>query len=316
MTETGYRATAETTPRQHVFQTSTPPRLSRNALVFTLHAMTLIGLASVSTASFASETQSDCAGMYPQKYQDTVIPIHSRFGHVGFPSEVVPAVGQRPTAPLCQSAVMFTADTRITTDERKEQTQTQTPRWGHSIGQLLISEPKSHTQESMGTPAETPVKLLAPSQTQTYEQDMPQPVADGEEPTDDEKIVSKPLNQLRTEIAVDGEIPPNRARRQIDDASAQCSLCSGQRGWGDAQCRWQATQLKYHHLYFEDAELERNGIQMPLIQPAVSGARFCADVGLLPYRLLVESPRERQYSLGNYRPGSAAPPFWTRVPSP
>jgi hypothetical protein len=68
--------------------------------------------------------------------------------------------------------------------------------------------------------------------------------------------------------------------------------------------------LFYHPLYFEDVNLERHGYSprcMGPVQPVLSGVHFFATLPTLPYRLFAEPPWQCRYTLGHYRPGSAAP---------
>ncbi|MGI5831966.1 MAG: hypothetical protein ACOX6D_05475 [Thermoguttaceae bacterium] len=71
---------------------------------------------------------------------------------------------------------------------------------------------------------------------------------------------------------------------------------------------WKASALCHKPLYFEDVQLERYGHTFcPLIQPAVSGARFWLTIPILPYLMGTYPPTECVYDLGYYRPGSCAP---------
>ncbi|NUQ62099.1 MAG: hypothetical protein HUU20_06405 [Pirellulales bacterium] len=63
-------------------------------------------------------------------------------------------------------------------------------------------------------------------------------------------------------------------------------------------------------LYFEEVNLERYGYRWPdapALQPALSGAQFFLTLPLLPYKVCADPPLECNYTLGDYRPGSAAP---------
>lgn len=70
---------------------------------------------------------------------------------------------------------------------------------------------------------------------------------------------------------------------------------------------WQASLLNHQPLYFEDVNLERHGYTWGLAQPVVSGARFFATFPQLPYLFVTQPPQEIEYTLGQHRPGSAAP---------
>ncbi len=80
------------------------------------------------------------------------------------------------------------------------------------------------------------------------------------------------------------------------------------RDWTYSTFTWTASALCHKPLYFEDVQLERYGHSTcPSVQPFLSGAHFFANLILLPYSMGMYSPKECQYALGYYRPGSCAP---------
>jgi hypothetical protein len=71
---------------------------------------------------------------------------------------------------------------------------------------------------------------------------------------------------------------------------------------------WKASGLCHKPLYFEDVHLERYGHSWgPYLQPVISQGHFFLSVPVLPYMMGLCPPRECQYTLGYYRPGSCAP---------
>lgn len=85
--------------------------------------------------------------------------------------------------------------------------------------------------------------------------------------------------------------------------------------WQPLRKEWLASNLTHHPLYHEDIMLERHGHQRwPLLQPAVSGARFFGGVVMMPYKLTLQKPWEDEYTLGHVRPGTPAPPLYQRPP--
>lgn len=77
---------------------------------------------------------------------------------------------------------------------------------------------------------------------------------------------------------------------------------------------WEAPVFCHRPLYFEDVNLERYGHNFGVLQPAVSAAHFYSRVPLIPYMTGVDRPRECDYTLGHYRPGSNAPYLSHRLP--
>jgi hypothetical protein len=82
-------------------------------------------------------------------------------------------------------------------------------------------------------------------------------------------------------------------------------------GWAETDFQWSATRLCHRPLYFEQVNVERYGYTVsPLLQPAISGAHFFLTIPTLPYKMVVQPPRECIYTLGYYRAGSPAPRRW------
>ncbi|HYO24180.1 MAG TPA: hypothetical protein VEQ85_04455 [Lacipirellulaceae bacterium] len=82
-------------------------------------------------------------------------------------------------------------------------------------------------------------------------------------------------------------------------------------GWGQTAVDWAPTGLCHRPLYFEEVNLERYGYTVsPVLQPLISGAHFFATIPTLPYKMVVQPPRECVYTLGYYRAGSRAPRRW------
>lgn len=78
---------------------------------------------------------------------------------------------------------------------------------------------------------------------------------------------------------------------------------------------WKASALCHKPLYFEDVQLERYGHSVcPILQPAISGARFWLTLPILPYLMGTYPPNECIYDLGYYRPGSCAPHMLNPIP--
>jgi hypothetical protein len=100
------------------------------------------------------------------------------------------------------------------------------------------------------------------------------------------------------------------AVQQLGDEAlnGNCPRWAGQNDY-----QWKASGLFSNPLYFEDVSLERNG-QVSCVQNAVSGAKFFSTVAILPYKIGVDLPRERVYTLGHIRPGNEAPAVCEHLP--
>jgi hypothetical protein len=135
------------------------------------------------------------------------------------------------------------------------------------------------------------------------------------DPETDARRIYRPIGQVSVNTALPpGETPRAMERQEGDPPPVVMPLVGDQRlegGWGDQMFNWSATQFCHQPLYFEEANLERYGYGCrPCLQPLVSGAHFFLTVPALPYKMVVNPPRECVYTLGYYRPGDRVP--WQR----
>lgn len=106
----------------------------------------------------------------------------------------------------------------------------------------------------------------------------------------------------------DGErrlLPERRAFRTLSQAPVIQHTVGYSRDWIPLSYSWEAPQLKYNPLYFEDPQLERYGNEVCILQPFLSGARFYATIPTLPYQMMSEgnSVCHEVYDFGYGRPG-------------
>ena len=128
--------------------------------------------------------------------------------------------------------------------------------------------------------------------------------------TDSGEVVRIPYTELSADdncfVAGWWQIP-GECSLQIDDQPG--------RNWLASTLTWKASALCHKPLYFEQVQLERYGHSAgPIKQPILSGAHFFVNIATLPYKMGIHPPRECQYALGYYRPGSCAP--WLIPPVP
>jgi hypothetical protein len=78
---------------------------------------------------------------------------------------------------------------------------------------------------------------------------------------------------------------------------------------------WEASNINYNPLYFEDTNLERYGnSRRDLVQPFVSIGRFTGQLLALPYQMSIDPVKKRVYPLGYYRPGEYTPKRINGIP--
>lgn len=107
----------------------------------------------------------------------------------------------------------------------------------------------------------------------------------------------RPISAVTANIRPSSGPLPQQMLVPMDDYPAERYL-------GTTFC-WQATNVSYEPLAFEEYNLERHGHSVGCLQPAVSGVHFLGSVATLP--LTAAFCHEREYELGHIRPGSCAP---------
>jgi len=125
----------------------------------------------------------------------------------------------------------------------------------------------------------------------------------------------RPLSvELPDTKSLPGLLPPDASQGLIG-AKTRPNAADRGPAWRPLCYHWNASNLRYRPLYFEDAMLERNGqMHHPIIQPLASGARFFLTLPVLPYAMTVNPPRPTVSSLGYFRPGSPTPLLLQRPP--
>ncbi len=124
-----------------------------------------------------------------------------------------------------------------------------------------------------------------------------------------------PLTALSASISLPaGKMPTNAAA----ECAQQNSLTGDTRldgRWVGSEPHWSATCSRHRPLYFEEINAERYGYTASYtFQPVISAAHFFGTIPLLPYKMAVDHPRDCNYTLGHYRPGSCAPRCHNRLP--
>ena len=125
---------------------------------------------------------------------------------------------------------------------------------------------------------------------------------------------TKQLSELSLDVSIDDEQLPADCS---DGVFREIALGHDARSWFATEFNWVASDLFAQPAYFDDPVLERYGqTRGPLIQPGLSGVHFFGQFPLMPYKLLVDRPFEKVYTLGYYRPGSPMPCVARRLPRP
>lgn len=120
--------------------------------------------------------------------------------------------------------------------------------------------------------------------------------------------------KLMTEISLD-------ITSKADELPSDCSadLFSGGEHSGivpaDRVVFWRASELYHQPLYWEQTRVERYGQSYgPVLQPILSGAHFLCTFPIIPYKIGLDRPCDRVYTLGYFRPGSCTPCVRPRLP--
>ncbi len=113
---------------------------------------------------------------------------------------------------------------------------------------------------------------------------------------------AKSLSELSLDVAVRDERLPADCSSEL---FGRTTFGHDGRSWYATEFNWEASDLFAQPAYFDMPMLERYGqTRHPLVQPWISGAHFFSQFPLLPYKVLVDHPRDRVYTLGYQRSGT------------
>ncbi|WP_166829757.1 hypothetical protein [Thalassoroseus pseudoceratinae] len=145
------------------------------------------------------------------------------------------------------------------------------------------------------------------------------------------------LKQI-TEILPFADYEPDPATRLDDRTKFQCPRPDGEECSDDETIRcpdevqladgpyqarniapsvfhWEASNIHYNPLYFEDVQLERYGqSHHDIFQPFFSAGKFGLQLVGLPYQATIDPVCKKIYPLGYYRPGDCAPKLIHQIP--
>ncbi len=115
----------------------------------------------------------------------------------------------------------------------------------------------------------------------------------------------KPIGEVRVRVAPTGRLPEPTVRDDEWRSNETETIgFGGERGLAVSEVRWEATELWYRPLAFEDSNLERYGFSYGRLQPVASAAGFFVRVPFVPYLHGRDSFRRPITALGPRRPGS------------
>lgn len=125
----------------------------------------------------------------------------------------------------------------------------------------------------------------------------------------------KPIDQLNTTITPpEGRLPPDVAAQLA--VGAPRDVVAERRGWGSTAFNWEPPELYFQPPYWDRVPLERYGqtTTKPATEFWLSAAHFFGTFVTMPYKMGIDGTHDRIYTLGYYRPGSAAPPVKQTLP--
>ena len=120
------------------------------------------------------------------------------------------------------------------------------------------------------------------------------------------------------ELSLDVEMSDERLPADCSDGVFRETIAGHDgRSWYATEFNWAASDLFAQPAYFDDPVLERYGqTRHPLVQPWLSGVHFFGQFPLMPYKIAIDWPCDKVYTLGYYRPGSPMPCVSRRLPRP
>ncbi len=181
---------------------------------------------------------------------------------------------------------------------------------------------RAAAEQTLATPEVQPVvyeEVAAAPQGETPEQaaDAPAPVNEAPgravvspPPSQEDVVTERRFSERRIRdisatlgpIQMPGELSP----RQMLGRPGLFHQLGVVRGNPELVCLWTPPLVRHQPLYFEEVSLERYGYHYGCVQSVISGAKFGANVALLPLKVIGQPPCSTEYSVGYDRPGNCA----------
>lgn len=190
---------------------------------------------------------------------------------------------------------------------------------------LTVAPPAEEPLEAPAAPAKAPVEA-----SPTAEPSVGRVAVQEDRPAvpsfqDDPLVRNAAPAELRVktigEIRIGGiDIPDTELRAYSKQEAEKLHVSFGDqafvpRNFVHSVALFDAPDLSYYPLYFHDPQLERYGHSYaPLVQPAVSVARFGVQLVGLPYQMTIDPPFCLQTSLGWLDPGDWNPKLRYQIP--
>jgi len=139
-------------------------------------------------------------------------------------------------------------------------------------------------------------------------------------PRPGDKYCPECLNQKTGELGNFSELgePGKQGRVDCPECPEEIGLVAGTytpRNFPTAAFHWEASNISYLPLYFEDPALERYGHSRHyVIQPFFSAARAATQAVGLPYQMVIDPICKIKYPLGYMRPGEFVPYKYYQIP--
>ncbi|MFM7159554.1 MAG: HEAT repeat domain-containing protein, partial [Planctomycetaceae bacterium] len=181
---------------------------------------------------------------------------------------------------------------------------------------------RAAAEQTLATPEVQPVAYEEVASSPQVEgpgaaESAPAPVDDGPgravisaPPSSENEVPERRFSERRTgeisatlgPIQMPGELSP----RQMLSRPGLFHQLGAVRGNPELVCLWTPPLVRHQPLYFEEVSLERYGYHYGCVQSVISGAKFGANVALLPLKVIGQPPCSTEYSVGYERPGNCA----------
>lgn len=122
----------------------------------------------------------------------------------------------------------------------------------------------------------------------------------------------KALSDIRVNQRPMAEMIPEDKSKEIFEPQ---TIPEYQRSWPVRDFHWQASQFWHQPLYWDYVPWDYSGQwSHRFLQPWKSGVHFFCTFPIIPYKMGLDRPFDRVYTLGKHRPGNAAPRLRQRLP--
>ncbi len=295
--------------RKHPIIPPSIPRSTRFNFLVLFAALTLPGCGIIQDLAPVS-----AGAGYPGDPPPSAFPQTSRFADIGLAkffrkpatTPVVPL--PPPPAPVELIPVAELQSTASDSEQAEAEITTCRPvKTGVQLVQNRVGRGYADENSTVArSPVNDPSKLKRITEIQPFHSYEPDPLVRAKDPC--KNLCPRPDGAPCQNL-------PGQTPMMCPDEVVLSNAAYPPRQFGEKVMTWEASNIHYNPLYFQDVGLERYGHSYPFfVQPFASIAKFSVQLVGLPYQMAIDPVCKKMYPLGYYRPGECAPKLIYQIP--